>query len=59
MQIMLAAPQSISRGRRTASACGALAPMHPRSSAVAPAAMVGPCAPRKLIRSRSAHAGGL
>ena len=54
-----AAPQSISRGRRTASVCVAHAPMHPRSSAVLPAATADPHAPRKLIRSRSAHVRGL
>ena len=47
-----AAPKSISRGRRTASACAAHAPMH-RHCADMPAAVTAePPAPRKLIGGR-------
>ena len=53
------APQSSSRGRRTATACAAHAPMPPRCADMPPAATAEPHAPRKVIDGRWAHARGL
>ena len=53
------APCTISRGRRTASACGTHAPMHPRSADMHAALTAEPHAPRNIIGGRSAHARDL
>ena len=53
------APCTISRGRRTASACGTHAPMHPRSADMHAALTAEPHAPRNFLGGRSAHARDL
>ena len=53
------APCTISRGRRTASACGTHAPMHPRSADMHAALTAEPHAPRNILGGRSAHARDL
>ena len=53
------APCTISRGRRTASACGTHAPMHPRSADMHAALTAEPHAPRNLLGGQSAHARDL
>eukprot|EP00966_Prymnesium_polylepis_P195323 4527300-Prymnesium_polylepis.1 len=51
--------ESISRGRRTASACVAHAPIQSRTSRVLPTATADPRASEKIVGGRWAHERGL